>query len=688
MRVLSGAEEARLGASAAIEDVPKLDGVVADLGGGSLQLTSVRGGRIAGTASVPIGTVRMTRAFLHGDPPEPRELRLLRAEIRARLDDALPPPRRGDEMVGLGGTIRTLARMYLSEHRGRRRHRHGMRIGQADITAIRARLEAAPLRERRRFRGLKAERVDTIVAGAVIVEETLMYGGYLTMVVSTRGVRDGLLLREAFGDDPMTADNAPLVNRELSWLEFNRRVLEEAQDETVPLLERVKFLGIFSSNLDEYYMVRVAGLKRQIAAGDRTIGPDGLTPSETMLAVAARIHDLVEEQHRFFIETLVPRLEAHGIRLIRPGQETPEQARYLLDYFQRGLLPVVTPLAVDPGHPFPHLANRALCLAVSLRPIAESPLPRATLSLLHVPPTQVAPRFVALPAPADQSQFMLLEDVLRLHLPRLYEGYEILSSHGIRVTRDAEVEIPRGRTEDLMVAIEAGLRERRMGDAVRLQYDPNLPLNVLTTLVSELELGPTDLSEEQGFAAFADLAQLYTAVDRPRLKERQLPPHPVAAFERAPDVWTAIRHGDILVHHPYHTFDVVTRLVQEAAADPAVLAIKMTLYRVSPTSPIAQALARAAEMGKEVTVLVELQARFDEEANIHWARALAEVGAHVVYGLVGLQDPLQGLSHRPAGSATGSAGTATSRRATTMSARPACTPTSGSSRAGSHSART
>ena len=433
----------------------------------------------------------------------------------------------------------------------------------------------------------------------------------------------------------MTTDNAPLVNRELSWLEFNRRVLEEAQDETVPLLERVKFLAIFSSNLDEYYMVRVAGLKRQIAAGDRTIGPDGLTPSETMLAVAARIRGLVEEQHRFFIETLVPRLEAHGIRLIRPGQETPEQARYLLDYFQRGLLPVVTPLAVDPGHPFPHLANRAICLAVSLRPIAESPLPRATLSLLHVPPSQVAPRFVALPAPADQSQFMLLEDVLRLHLPRLYEGYEILSSHGIRVTRDAEVEIPRGRTEDLMVAIEAGLRERKMGDAVRLQYDPNLPQHVLTTLVSELELGPTDLSEEQGFAAFADLSQLYTAVDRPRLKERQLPPHPVAAFERAPDVWSAIRQGDILVHHPYHTFDVVTRLVQEAAADPAVLAIKMTLYRVSPTSPIAQALARAAEMGKEVTVLVELQARFDEEANIHWARALAEVGAHVVYGLVG-----------------------------------------------------
>jgi polyphosphate kinase len=433
----------------------------------------------------------------------------------------------------------------------------------------------------------------------------------------------------------MKPDTALFINRHLSWLEFNRRVLEEAQDETVPLLERVKFLAIFGANLDEFYMVRVAGLKRLIWAGDHSIGPDGLTPSEVMAAVAARVRELVDEQHRCFIDVLAPRLAAHGVHLVRPGQETPAQVRFLDDHIERAVLPVVTPLAVDPGHPLPHLANRAVCLAVSLRPTAASPLPRATLSLLHVPPTQVASRFVALPAPADQYAFMLLEDVLRLYLPRLYVGYEILSSHAVRVTRDAEVEIPRGRTQDLMAAIEEGLRERRMGDAVRLQYDPHLPADVLTTLVSALELAPTDLFEEQGFAAFADLFQLYNAVDRPRLKDRQLVPHPVAAFERAPDVWSAIRQGDILVHHPYHTFDVVTRFVQEAAGDPAVLAIKMTLYRVSPTSPIAQALARAAELGKEVTVLVELQARFDEEANIHWARALAEVGAHVVYGLVG-----------------------------------------------------
>jgi polyphosphate kinase len=433
----------------------------------------------------------------------------------------------------------------------------------------------------------------------------------------------------------MSGHNGRLINRHLSWLEFNRRVLEEAQDETVPLLERVKFLAIFGSNLDEFYMVRVAGLKHLIWAGDHSIGPDGLTPAEVMAAVAARVRELVDEQHRCFIDVLAPQLAAQGIYLVRPGQETPAQARFLDEYIDRVLPPVVTPLAVDPGHPFPHLANRTLCLAVVLRPTSASPLPRATLSLLHVPPNQVASRFVALPAPSGQQAFMLLEDVLRLYLPRLYAGYEIVSSHAIRVTRDAEVEIRRGRTQDLLAAIEEGLRERRMGDAVRLQYDPHLPADVLNALVSELELTPTDLFEELGFAAFADLFQLYNAVDRPRLKDRQLVPQPVAAFERAPDIWSAIRQGDILVHHPYQTFDVVTRFVQEAASDSAVLAIKMTLYRVSPTSPIAQALARAAEVGKEVTVLVELQARFDEEANIHWARALSEVGAHVVYGLVG-----------------------------------------------------
>ena len=415
------------------------------------------------------------------------------------------------------------------------------------------------------------------------------------------------------------------INRELSWLEFNRRVLEEAQDPTVPLLERVKFLAIFSSNLDECFMVRVATLKRRIEAGDKAPTPDGLTPAETKAAMAARIHELVDEQHRCFLEEIQPLLAAEGIVLLRPKETSEEQQRFLEDYFRRTLLPVLTPLAVDPSHPFPYLGNRSLCLVASVRPSAPSALPHSALSVIHIP-SQVLPRFVALPDPAGKHVFMLLEDVIRLHLPSIYNGYDILSSHAIRVTRDAVLQPP-GRPEDLLASIEESLRERRLGTAVRLQHDGDLPPDILATLLEELELSPEDLYEGEGFTAFADLFQLYAAVDVPRLKDRPLPPHPVPAFEHAPDIWSAIRTQDILVHHPYHTFDAVTRFVREAAIDPKVLAIKMTLYRVSPASPIAHALRTAVENGKEVAVLVELQARFDEEANIVWARKLERAGA-------------------------------------------------------------
>src|SRR5438093_215642 len=325
------------------------------------------------------------------------------------------------------------------------------------------------------------------------------------------------------------------VNRELSWLEFNRRVLEEAQDPSVPLLERVKFLAIFSSNLDEFFMVRVAALKRRIHSGDQMPGPDGLTPAETTKAVSARVRALVEAQRRCFLGEIEPLLTAEGILLLS-----------------------------------------------------------------------------------------------------IYTGYDVRASHTIRVTRDADLHA-RGGPEDLLASIEEGVRERRLGTAVRLQYDADLPSEILATLLDELELSSEDLYEGDGFTAFSDLFQLYAALDVPRLKDRPLPPQPVPAFEGAFDIWTAIRAGDVLVHHPYHAFDAVTRFVREAAVDPKVLAIKMTLYRVSPASPIAHALRTAVENGKEVTVLVELQARFDEEANIRWARTLAEVGAHVVYGRAGLK---------------------------------------------------
>jgi polyphosphate kinase len=425
------------------------------------------------------------------------------------------------------------------------------------------------------------------------------------------------------------------VNRELSWLEFNRRVLEEAQDPSVPLLERVKFLAIFSSNLDEFFMVRVAALKRRILAGDLTPGPDGLTPAETTAAVASRVHDLVGAQHHCFLGEIQPLLTAEGIRLLRPKETSDEQRRFLEEYFRRTVLPVLTPLAVDPGHPFPYLGNRSPCLVVSVRPAGSSALAMRALSVIHIP-SQVLPRFVALPDSTGGHVFMLLEDVIRQHLPSIYNDFDVLSSHAIRVTRDADLQT-RGGHEDLLASIEEGVRERRLGTAVRLQYDAGLPADILATLLDELELSPEDLYEGDGLTAFSDLFQLYAALDLPRLKDPPLPPQRVPAFESALDIWSAIRTGDVLVHHPYHAFDAVTRFVRDASVDPKVLAIKMTLYRVSPASPIAHALRTAVENGKEVTVLVELQARFDEEANIRWARTLEEVGAHVVYSRAGLK---------------------------------------------------
>ena len=431
-------------------------------------------------------------------------------------------------------------------------------------------------------------------------------------------------------------ETKPYVNRELSWLEFNRRVLEEAFDESVPLLERVKFLAIFSANMDEFFMVRVARLKRRIAQGDLEVGPDGMTPPQTLAAISTRVHELAEEQHRGFLETIQPQLEAEGIHIARPEELDADQKHFLEEFFRRTLLPVVTPLAIDPGHPFPHLGNRSLCLVAALRSASNSRLPQTSLAVVHIP-SQVVQRFIALPAAEGKHSFILLEDVVRMYLPRPYHGYEVLSCHAVRVTRDADSPLAVARAEDLLTSIEESVRERRMGTAVRLQYDTDLPQGVLDMFIDELDLQPDDLYAGEGFTAFTDLFQLYNAVDLPQHRDQPWTPLPIPACERAPDMFTAIREGDLLVHHPYQSFDVVTRFVEEAASDPNVLAIKMTLYRVSPTSPIAQSLTRAAEAGKEVAVLVELQARFDEEANITWARALEEVGAHVVYGLVGFK---------------------------------------------------
>src|SRR6185503_16225485 len=336
-------------------------------------------------------------------------------------------------------------------------------------------------------------------------------------------------------------DENSYINRELSWLEFNRRVLEEARDESVPLLERVKFLAIFSSNLDEFFMVRVARLKRMIADGDQSTDPDGLTPTQTLTAISKRVHELAAEQHLCFLNTILSQLSTEGIHLVQPEEMSGEQERFLEEFFQRTLYPIVTPLAIDPGHPFPYLANRSLCLVVSLRPTIVSRLPHTVLSIVHIP-TQVAPRFISLPTREGQHAFMLLEDVLGHYLPRLYQVFEIRFCHAIRVTRDADFLISRRREENLLVTIEKGVRERRMGDSVRLQYDPDLPHEIVHQLVDELELTAEDLYPGKGFTAFTDLFQLYTAVNVPRLKDRPQIPLPVPAFDRVPDMWNAIRN--------------------------------------------------------------------------------------------------------------------------------------------------
>ena len=432
----------------------------------------------------------------------------------------------------------------------------------------------------------------------------------------------------------LSNDQNILLNRDLAWLEFNRRVLHEAKDSAVPILERVKFLAIFSSNLDEFFMVRVAGLKRQVYTQQLSPAADSTDVASILNAISRRVHDLTDEQHLCFLDTILPELTREGIHFVRPDEMTGDQEQCLEEFFHKKLYPIVTPLAVDPGHPFPYLTNRSLSLIVSLRSKGSSPLPYTELSIVNIP-AQVVPRFLQLPTKEGQYAFMLLEHVLRHYLPRLYQGFDILSAHAIRVTRDAEFGLVRRRDEDLLISIENGIRERRKGDAVRLQYDPDLPKELLTELVEELELSVEDLYPGKGFTAFTDLFQLYGAVHTPRLRDRIQTPIKASLFERGLDIWNTIRSGDLMVFHPYHSFDVVTHFVEAAAKDPKVLAIKMTLYRVSPHSPIVHALAYAAEAGKEVSVLVELQARFDEEANIIWARALEEVGAHVVYGLVG-----------------------------------------------------
>ncbi len=438
-----------------------------------------------------------------------------------------------------------------------------------------------------------------------------------------------------------TPDDAPLpadrfLNRELSWLDFNARVLELAEDSSLPLLERVKFLAIFASNLDEFYMVRIAGLKRRQSTGLTVRSPDGLTIREQLERVTARTQELVQRHTDVFNKDVLPRLVEEGIRIVRWDELEEHSALRLREYFRDQVFPVLTPLAVDPAHPFPYISGLSLNLAVSVHD-PDTAAPR--FARLKVPNN--VPRFVPVSAPGDATAvFLPLEELIAAHLNQLFPGLDVLDHHFFRVTRNADVEVEEDRDEDLLQALERELARRRFGPAVRLEVAEPMDPRILDVLVSELEVSPDDVVHVPGLLDPASLMALYD-LDRPELKDEPFVPttHPrLSEGETPKSVFATLREGDVLVHHPYHSFATsVQRFIEQAAADPNVLAIKQTLYRTSGDSPIVNALIEAAEAGKQVVVLVEIKARFDEEANISWARSLERAGCHVVYGLVGLK---------------------------------------------------
>jgi polyphosphate kinase len=421
------------------------------------------------------------------------------------------------------------------------------------------------------------------------------------------------------------------LNRELSWLDFNARVLALAEDSSLPLLERAKFLAIFSSNLDEFFQVRVSGLQEQLAAGVRSNAPDGLDQVEQLRAIRERVEELVARQARVFTKDVAPALEDAGVAFADWDELDEVEQAALTREFEARIFPVLTPLAVDPAHPFPYISNLSLNLAVAVR----HPTTREErFARIKVPP--LLPRFVALPG---QTRFVPLEQVIAAHLDALFPGMEILANHPFRVTRDADFELT-DEAEDLLAAMESVLRQRtKFGVAVRLEVDPRMTPDVLDLLCRELELGPQDVYIVDGPLDLAGLWDLY-ALRRPELKyETYAPQTPPALAGEEPDVLWAMRNGDVLLHHPYDSFTTsVEAFVEQAARDPAVLAIKQTMYRTGgDEAGIVQSLVKAADAGKQVVALVELKARFDEQANIERARMLEQAGAHVVYGLVGLK---------------------------------------------------
>ncbi|MGH9063745.1 MAG: polyphosphate kinase 1 [Acidimicrobiales bacterium] len=423
------------------------------------------------------------------------------------------------------------------------------------------------------------------------------------------------------------------LNRDLSELDLSARILDLAEDPDVALLERVKFLAIFSTQIDTLFQVRVAALQDQVAAGLRARSPDGRSPLEQLRAIRDKVEGLLDREAHIFLDQVVVDLAAAGIRLSSWTALDDDDRAFLVDVFYQRIFPVLTPLAVDPGHPFPYISNLSLNLAVT---VVDPVSGERRFARVKVPP--LLPRFVVLP---DGERFVPLEQLIAAHLGSLFPAMEVEGHHPFRVTRNADLTPEEGEADDLLVAVEMELRRRRFGQAVRLEIEPGAEPEVRELLMRELELGPEDVYEVAGPLDLGGLWAVH-ALERPDLHDQPWAPMTqpglATAGDEPTDLFALLRERALLVHHPYDSFTTsVEAFITEAAGDPAVLAIKQTLYRTSGDSSIVAALIRAAEAGKQVAVLVELQARFDEQANIAWARALEEAGVHVVYGLAGLK---------------------------------------------------
>ncbi len=433
------------------------------------------------------------------------------------------------------------------------------------------------------------------------------------------------------------------VNRELSWLEFNARVLEEALDRSNPLLERVKFLSIFASNLDEFFMVRVAGLDRQMTGSVVQAPPDGMTPAAQLAEIRKRLKPLLQEASRVWHKDLVAKLRQAGIKILAYSELKKKQRKLLREHFEREIFPALTPLAFDPGHPFPHISN----LSINLALVVEHPGYGERFARLKVP--QIFPRLLRLPSEEKAggyerlglveptaSNFVWIEEVIAHNLDVLFPGLEVRASFPFRVTRDADFEIEEDEAGDLLEAMEEILGRRHFGFAVRLEVDDGIPERIREMLIQNLELQPYQAFSVKGSVGLASTIELLR-LERPELKDPPFIPYIPRSIANAKSIFSLLRQQNVLLCHPYDSFNPVVDFVRAAAADPDVVTIKQTLYRVGEDSPIVQALMEARENGKQVAVLVELKARFDETNNIVWARALEKAGVHVVYGVMGLK---------------------------------------------------